>query len=969
MKFKYRGWLILCCLMAAGCAPTVRNLPEVVPARLGLIDSKTYTDYLEKNKGYNRLAAMLERELSDIELTETNVRGGIFLAQWEKDTINQVFSPYGSRHPLDDFFRIRQVDQDEKTYDPEGKLYILDDLAHLYSYNLVDFKKAQDYQERTKQAYRGLQLKNIDTILLSDYHNNRRALFYHFFYRMKDTVPQNFRLFPGRIDLITPFPQSYLARIRQLDFEGIGQRIAERDDFLRRKLEGTSVGTDSTGGISAKENGKLLDAVEAFVDETGLYNPFQANFILAETSYDTYRISGSNACLNNIITYGRKALSVDPPETLAGQNDINKVNYWVGLSLLKKKAYPEGIERIESFLSGIDRYERLANQAFKERQDVVDQANREELKAAKNRAMWQKAFVVAMMAGSAYMSATAQAQAAAGERSAVSARSVEQGFYNNMPAFKSLYKDSELIVRDARKKGALRAEVARYITPYSLKVNRYLNKYEVVDFFMELGKGYETNGRLRDALTQYEEAIKIIERQRSTIFTENQRISFFAAKQDLYSRSICLLTRLKQPEKALEYVERSKSRAFVDVLGSTQLTLKTGEQTRRHEDAVKTQAEIDILLSDKNVVMDQIDEVYQKAKRTIFVQKRVSSPTTSDLEILSLSTVRTLDADAIKQLTGPGVSLLEYYIAGDRIFLFLVREKTIRAVEIPVSTGMVLSAADRFRETIQRRQENRADARQLYDYLIAPVKNAIVGDRLVIIPHGSLHYVPFQALYDGRHYLIETHAVSYAPSATVLKFAQDRQSFGNKRMLAMGNPTLDLTFAEREARAIAQIFPNATFLSRQNATESYLREYGGDFDYIHLATHGQYNENAPLISRILLSADGKNDGSLTMAELFSLKWRADLVSLSACETGLSKQKSGDELIGLQRGLLFAGARSMISSLWPVDDEATGYLMTSFYRNLLTMQKNLALQKAQVDTMKTFPHPYFWAAFNLSGARE
>jgi len=106
-----------------------------------------------------------------------------------------------------------------------------------------------------------------------------------------------------------------------------------------------------------------------------------------------------------------------------------------------------------------------------------------------------------------------------------------------------------------------------------------------------------------------------------------------------------------------------------------------------------------------------------------------------------------------------------------------------------------------------------------------------------------------------------------------------------------------------------------------------------------------------------------------MAELFAIDWHASLVTLSACETGLSKYKSGDELIGLQRGIMFAGTRSLLTSLWSVDDKATGYHMRAFYRNLATMGKNLALQRAQIETMKRFENPFYWAAFNLSGARS
>ena len=279
----------------------------------------------------------------------------------------------------------------------------------------------------------------------------------------------------------------------------------------------------------------------------------------------------------------------------------------------------------------------------------------------------------------------------------------------------------------------------------------------------------------------------------------------------------------------------------------------------------------------------------------------------------------------------------------------------------------MLAEIREWRKKIENRQDPRNLSKNLYDLLVSPMASRIRAKRLIIVPYGVLHYIPFQALHNGHEYLIERYAISYAPSATVLSFTEKKKSAENKKALIIGNPTLDLGFAEKEAKNIAGLFQNRTLLTREKGTETFVRNNGGGYEFIHFATHGEYDDKNPLNSRILLRADTDNDGSLTMAELFSIKWQASLVTLSACKTGLSKYKSGDELIGLQRGLLFAGTRSIISSLWSVDDEATGCLMKSFYSNLSKMPKDVALQKAQIETMAQFENPFFWAAFNLTGA--
>ena len=139
------------------------------------------------------------------------------------------------------------------------------------------------------------------------------------------------------------------------------------------------------------------------------------------------------------------------------------------------------------------------------------------------------------------------------------------------------------------------------------------------------------------------------------------------------------------------------------------------------------------------------------------------------------------------------------------------------------------------------------------------------------------------------------------------------------------------------------------------------------YGILHLASHGVFDGEKPLASRLLLSPDDRNDGILTVREIYDLTLSADLVTLSACETGLGEVANGDDVIGLTRGFLYAGAGSIVSSLWTVSDDATEVLMKAFYRNLQTMPKTEALRRAQLETAAQYPHPYFWSAFQVSGA--
>jgi len=155
-------------------------------------------------------------------------------------------------------------------------------------------------------------------------------------------------------------------------------------------------------------------------------------------------------------------------------------------------------------------------------------------------------------------------------------------------------------------------------------------------------------------------------------------------------------------------------------------------------------------------------------------------------------------------------------------------------------------------------------------------------------------------------------------------------------------------------------------LLRREATETALNRYGGGFRYIHFATHGEFDADRPLNSALLLAGDAESDGRLTVDKLYSMKLHADLVTLSACETGLGKVVNGDDVVGLTRGFLYAGSRSIVTSLWKVDDLATSHLMTGFYSRLKDADKREALRSAMLETRSRYPHPFYWAAFQLTG---
>jgi CHAT domain-containing protein len=237
-----------------------------------------------------------------------------------------------------------------------------------------------------------------------------------------------------------------------------------------------------------------------------------------------------------------------------------------------------------------------------------------------------------------------------------------------------------------------------------------------------------------------------------------------------------------------------------------------------------------------------------------------------------------------------------------------------------------------------------------------------------------LHYLPFAALSGGDGYLIDHYDLRVLPNASVLKFLKGGPKEGERKSLILGNPDLgdpkySLKYAQEESLSISRILPGALLLLGSEARAAYVQRNGGQFQFIHFAAHGLFDPENPLNSALLLAKDQGHDGRLRAGDLYSLNLNAELVTLSACETALSKVSKGDDVVGFTRGFLYAGSRAIVSSLWKVDDLATRDLMVGFYANLARMPKDEALRLAQFKVREKYPHPFYWAAFQLTGLTQ
>ena len=460
-------------------------------------------------------------------------------------------------------------------------------------------------------------------------------------------------------------------------------------------------------------------------------------------------------------------------------------------------------------------------------------------------------------------------------------------------------------------------------------------------------------------------AVDVIERQRSSIHTETAKIGFVGDKQAVYQELVSLLVEQGKAAEAFEYAERSKARALVDLLaGQKQLTADSEEGKQLNAKVTQlARAERESL-----VLPDPKDKGAAGRTRGVVIGLRKELAAKAP-ELASLVTVTGTSVKEIQALLAADEVLVEYFQCGKDWYAFLVTSKDI-AVE-KLSVPDMAARVTRFHRAVSDRTsaDHQQHGRALYDRLMRPLTRRLKQKKLIIVPHGALHYVPFAALHDGSEYLIDRHSLRILPSASVLKFLKVRESGGGALVLGnpdLGNPQFDLKHAQNEAVAIAKALTTAKLLLRREATETFIKALGGQFRTIHFAAHGMFDANRPMNSALLLAPDATNDGQLRVAELYTLRLNADLVTLSGCETALGKVANGDDVVGFTRGLLYAGTSSIVSSLWKVDDRATRDLMVAFYNGLLKMDKPEALRQAQLAVRKGHPHPYYWAAFVLTG---
>ena len=523
-------------------------------------------------------------------------------------------------------------------------------------------------------------------------------------------------------------------------------------------------------------------------------------------------------------------------------------------------------------------------------------------------------------------------------------------------------------------------------------------------------------GRLQAALESYDCALAALEAQRQNLGgTEEVKAGFAARYAAHYRETLDLLLELDRPAEAFHVLERYRARGLLALMAERDLVFSADVPAELDRERRIANAEYERTLARLGTAKPEEAGTLREAlaglrRRQAVVQDRIRA---ASPRLAALQYPEPLDLAAARAALDPGTVLLSYSVGEQRSYVFAVGPgpDDFAAVRLDVGLARLREDVAELRRLLERertlgRAQIRAVSGRLTDALLRPVGRFIArAERVLVVPDGPLHLIPFAVLGDplspGPRYFAEARPIHVAASATV--FAELKKGRGSRRtegVVAFGDPDysaapaaagaqpeaanlrsarergLDLRplpASRGEAEELGRLYGARVYVG-SGATEEMAKAVGTGASLIHFACHGLADEASPLDSSLALSLPrrgqaARENGLLHAWEIFEqVRIDADLVTLSACGSALGREMSGEGILGLTRAFQYAGARTVLASLWGVGDDNTAVLMKRFYRYLKQgLSKDRALRAAQLDMIRSgSSHPSRWAAFQLVG---
>lgn len=545
--------------------------------------------------------------------------------------------------------------------------------------------------------------------------------------------------------------------------------------------------------------------------------------------------------------------------------------------------------------------------------------------------------------------------------------------------------------------------------------------------YFGLGQCHEKMNSYSQAIVFYKRAIDTIDDMRSQIFIDTYKAGFVRDKLNVYEILIDLLHRLNRNDSSRSYaknifniVERAKARAFLECMAESWPHIKEGlssEIVNRENEVSNRISVIMQELARPDLSKERREELLARLQQeedeymSLISKMRAEVP-----EVTNFLLLQPCQVEQVQEFLDEKTALIEYFLGENQSFMFFITRNRFDVYSLPPRKEIEKSLraylkilSDPPKRKFKGILASKRISRELFspagESISEPIKN------LVIVPDGILYYLPFETLLDsqdlssGDNYLVENYRISYAPSSSALLYLSENRVYdeNSKGLLAFGNPSYTLKvsskgkkpktdvetlrelyleqgfdfsplpYSKREVLKIARYFPERKrdiFLEDEAREEAFKKASLEHYLIVHFACHGFLAEEFPFRSALVLSLDEdpQEDGFLQVREIYNLRLKADLIVLSACQTGKGKLEKSEGVLGLPRIFFYTGVKSVVSTLWKINDKSTAMFMNSFYYYLSQGNgKSQALRLAKLKMLNSkFSHPYYWAAFVLNG---
>jgi CHAT domain-containing protein len=537
--------------------------------------------------------------------------------------------------------------------------------------------------------------------------------------------------------------------------------------------------------------------------------------------------------------------------------------------------------------------------------------------------------------------------------------------------------------------------------------------------YFEIANAHLRQGNHEKSLENYKKSISFIEKIRSRIQLEELKASYLASDKriEAYQNTVNLLCNLhgSEPERlhnieAFNYLERAKARAFLDRLEVSQVNISQGvdiELLSQEEDLMKEISGLNLKLFTPGLGKEQEETIKEQLRvseervKALKRKIRLSSPAYADLKYPQIITLE----QAQKQMLDNKTAFLEYSLGKENSYAFVITRRKFKIFPLLPAKKIKEKVSEYIKAITDKENHDFSLGYELFTKLVPQDLDENIK-KLIIIPDDILHYLPFETLVcqkGKKRWLIEDYKIAYTPSISSLREIIQRKRLSKikpkKDLLAFGDPFFGsdeevasardhsqairpfgvfnvsrLEFSGMEVERIASLFNKTRIdvFKRKDASEEKLKGLDlEDYKILHMATHCFIDDKKPDRSSVVFSIGNAQaeDEILQMREVFNLKLSSDLVTLSACQTGLGEFIKGEGIDGLSRAFFYGGASSALISLWAVHDQATSQFMERYYFHLRSSNSIMdSLQKTKQEMINSdiLSHPYYWAGFIITG---